>query len=79
MEVNNMGMYWQIVPTGDGYHYLGIKNGEYISYPKSEGKTNLSLIFKSLHECDNYIHEHLDSKVYNSEELWLDEKYFGLE
>ena len=73
-----MRTYWQIVPIDDGYNYV-IKDGNtHILYLKSE-KLNETLLFKTLSECKDYINKNLDPNKFVEEQVWLNEKYYGLE
>lgn len=74
-----MRLFWQIVPTGSGYTYIGIQDGEYIECSKMKNKVDISLIFKSKPDCIEYIIKNLDVNKYDAEEVYLDEKYYGLE
>lgn len=73
-----MKKYWQIVPKGDGYTYLGLQDGKHIECSKTENSTDTSLLFKSKSDCVQYISKNLNSDKYDAEEVYLDEKYYGL-
>ena len=77
-EGENLTKYYRIVPNGDTYKYIGYSNGEYVTYSKFDKLLDLSLIFKSTKECEEYIDKNLDKSVYKSEEIFLDEEFYKL-
>lgn len=73
-----MKQFWQIVPIGNGYTYLGLQDGEHIECSKMKNRVNTSLLFKSKLDCVQYITKNLSVDKYDAEEVYLDEKYYGL-
>jgi hypothetical protein len=73
-----MKTYWQIVPIGDGYNYIGKDGDNHILCSKSEN-LNKPLLFKTLSECKDYIYANFDPDKFVEEKVGLDAKYFGLE
>lgn len=48
--------FWQIVPLGDGYHFLGIKDSTYFWGSKGNGEdSNAKIVFNSKQEAEDYI------------------------
>lgn len=79
LEDTNMKEYWQIIPKGDGYTYIGYKDGEYIKCSKADDHLDTSLIFEHKSNCEKYLRNHLDTDKYEVEMLLLDPKYYELE
>ena len=73
-----MKTYWQIVPIGDGYRYVGKDGDNHILCSKSED-LDKTLLFKTSLECKDYIYANLDPDKFVEEKVWLDAKYYGLE
>lgn len=73
-----MKIYWQIVPIGDGYRYVGKDGDSHILCFKSD-PFNKTLLFKTASECKEYINANFDPEKFVEEEVLLDAKYFGLE
>ena len=71
-----MKTYWHIVPVGDGYSYLGFKNGQHIKCSKETSDLDISLLFENRESCKQYIKDNLDIKEYNEEAIALNEKYY---
>lgn len=64
-------MIFSIVPIGDGYHSIGIQNGEYVLVRKYDDESNIPLLlFNSIEEAQNYIDSYMDNTKYKPEPLW---------
>jgi hypothetical protein len=74
-----MKTYWQIVPTGDGYNYLGLEDNKHILCSKEAREIDVSLVFKTEEDCRQYIKDRLDCKKYESEKVMLNEKFYKLD
>jgi hypothetical protein len=74
-----MKTYWNIVPTDDGYSYIGFAEGKHIKYNKGGRTLNTSLLFKTKDECIEYIRNNLNPDKYKEETIWINEKYYGLD
>lgn len=73
-----MKQFWQIVPTGDGYTYMGYEDGKIVPHSKVSNDIDTSLIWEHKSNCEAYLRNHLDPTKYNVEGIWLDEKYYGI-
>lgn len=73
-----MSEFWQIRPRGDGYNYLGFKNGQHILISKDSDKLNLTLLFSNKISCEKYIRKNLKINEYESEKVWLNEEYYNI-
>lgn len=73
-----MKQFWQIVPTGDGYTYMGYEDGKIVPHSKTENRVDITLLWEHKSNCETYIRNHLDPTKYNAEEVFLDEKYYGI-
>ncbi len=65
--------YWQIVPIGDGYHYLcKDKSGDFVSQRKDEElKEDLTpLVFKDVESSQKFIEGNFLKEEYIPEEFW---------
>lgn len=73
-----MKQFWQIVPTGDGYTYMGQEEDKIVPRLKISDDVDVSLIWENRSDCEAYLRKHLDPTKYNAEEVWLDEKYYEI-
>ena len=65
--------YWQIVPIGDGYHYLyKDKNGNFVLQRKGEElKEDLTpLVFEDIKSTQKFIEDNSLKEKYIPEEFW---------
>ena len=60
-----------IVPIGDGYHSIGIQNGEHVLIHKCDDESNVPIIlFDSIIEAQKYIDTQMDNTKYKPEPIW---------
>lgn len=75
--MGNLGIFYHIVPRGDGCSYLGIDSFGNIITVKKVGSIDVSLVFSERDEAVAYIKEHL-SDNYCVEEFGLDIDYYNM-
>ena len=73
-----MKQFWQIVPTNDGYTYMGYEDGKIVPRSKASDDIDVSLIWEHRSNCETYLRNHLDQTEYNVEEIWLNENYYEI-
>jgi hypothetical protein len=77
--MNNIVILYEIVPVGDGLHYICKNNaGEY--YKEHKGYTvKEMLVFDSESTAKKYINKHLDADLYKPEKFGYNIKHLPCE
>jgi hypothetical protein len=71
-----MKTFYSIVPSSDGYHYIGLdEQGNHILLSKMKS-LDTGLIFKDAETAQEYIETHLNPKDYITEQVMLSESYY---
>lgn len=67
-----MNIFYQIVPFGDGYHYMcrSDKGDIYIGSKNLDEKYFNKLIFNTINEAQDFIEKYLDKNKYVPEIFW---------
>jgi hypothetical protein len=71
-----MKTYWHIRPIDDGCTYLIKVGNEHRLKRKGEEPLDLTILFNTAEEANEYISTHLDNKIYIPEWIMISDDYF---